>query len=108
MNPNTDNWGHFGGLVTGALLAWLADPVELEPGGCLLFNTRLLHRSGGNKTDRHRRVITLHMASTTCALTADALSEYAFNHVRGKLYDGCLAPVEDATLRLHDRPPIAR
>lgn len=84
-----------------------AIPVELEPGGCLLFNTRLLHRSGGNTTDRHRRVITLHMASSTCALTGDALSEYAFNHVRGALHDGCLQPVEDAGLSLHERPPIA-
>lgn len=77
-----------------------AIPVELEPGGCLLFNTRLLHRSGGNRTDRHRRVITLHMASTTCALTQDALSEYGFNHVRGRLYDGCLQPVASQALKL--------
>ena len=77
-----------------------AIPVELEPGGCLLFNTRLLHRSGGNRTDRHRRVVTLHMASTTCALTQNALSEYGFNHVRGRLYDGCLQPVESQALKL--------
>jgi phytanoyl-CoA hydroxylase len=77
-----------------------AMPVELEPGDCLLFDTRLLHRSGGNRTERHRRVITLHMASTTCALTGAALSEYGFEHVRGRLYEGCLAPVESPSLRL--------
>ena len=75
-----------------------AVPVELEPGDCLLFNTRLLHRSGGNQTDRHRRVITLHMASATCAPTAPGFSEYGFNHVRGRLHEGCLEPVEAQSL----------
>lgn len=96
------NFGAFAaqGVEDNAAFHERAIPVELEPGECLLFNTRLLHRSGGNKTDRHRRVITLHMASTTCAPTAAALSEYGFNHVRGRLYDGCLAPVEAQALKL--------
>lgn len=67
--------------------------LEMQPGECLLFNTRLYHRSGGNETDRHRRVITLHMASTKCRMTGPGITEYAFNHVRGKLYDGGLTPL---------------
>ena len=74
--------------------------LEMQPGECLLFNTRLYHRSGGNETDRHRRVITLHMASTKCKMTGPGLSEYAFNHVRGRLHDGCLTPVEAPPLKL--------
>lgn len=77
--------------------------LTMEPGECLLFNTRLLHRSGGNRTQSHRRVITLHMASTTCEMTGPGLSEYAFNHVRGQLHEGCLQPVESPTLKLENR-----
>ena len=75
--------------------------LEMDPGQCLLFNTRLFHRSGGNKTDRHRRVITLHMASTKCHMTSKGISEYAFNHVRGQLFEGCLKPLEAPPLHLH-------
>ena len=72
----------------------------MQPGECLLFNTRLYHRSGGNQTERHRRVITLHMASTRCKMTGPGLSEYAFNHVRGQLHEGCLTPLENPPLQL--------
>ncbi len=94
------NFGAFAaqGIEDNAEYHERALAVELEPGDCLLFNTRLLHRSGGNQTDRHRRVITLHMASATCAPTAEALSEYGFNHVRGRLHEGCLAPLETQSL----------
>lgn len=77
--------------------------LTMEPGECLLFNTRLLHRSGGNRTQIHRRVITLHMASTTCEMTGPGLSEYAFNHVRGQLHEGCLQPVESPALKLENK-----
>lgn len=73
--------------------------LEMQPGECLLFNTRLYHRSGGNETDRHRRVITLHMASTTCRMEGPRLSEYGFAHVRGRLHEGGLEPVEAPALR---------
>ena len=76
--------------------------LTMQPGECLLFNTRLLHRTGGNTTQRHRRVVTLHMASATCKMTGPALSEYTFNHVRGKTYPGCLQPVERESLALQD------
>ena len=74
--------------------------LSMHPGDCLLFNTRLLHRSGGNRTARHRRVITLHMASSTCQMTGPALSEYGFAQVRGRSYPGCLEPVENPNLKL--------
>ena len=74
--------------------------VNMQPGECLLFNTRLFHRSGGNRTQNHRRVITLHMASTQCKMTEAGLSEYGFAHVRGQTYDGCLQPVENPELKL--------
>jgi phytanoyl-CoA hydroxylase len=68
--------------------------MELSPGDCLLFSTHLLHRSGGNRTNRHRRVITLHMASAKCKPTGSILSEYGFTSVRGRTFEGCLQPVE--------------
>jgi phytanoyl-CoA hydroxylase len=77
--------------------------LSMEPGDCLLFNTRLLHRSGGNRTAGHRRVITLHMASSTCEMTGPALSEYGFAHVRGRTYPGCLEPARNLELKLVHR-----
>lgn len=76
---------------------------ELGPGDCLLFNTRLLHRSGGNRTSAHRRVVTLHMASARCKSEGQALSEYGFTSVRGRTYDGCLQPVEHPPMKLLHR-----
>jgi len=74
--------------------------LSMQPGDCLLFNTRLLHRSGGNRTTGHRRVITLHMASARCEMTGPAFSEYGFAHVRGRTYPGCLEPVEEPEMKL--------
>jgi len=68
--------------------------MDLSPGDCLLFSTHLLHRSGGNRTNRHRRVITLHMASAKCKPTGPTLSEYGFTSVQGRTYPDCLQPVE--------------
>ncbi|MEM7412052.1 MAG: phytanoyl-CoA dioxygenase family protein [Myxococcota bacterium] len=72
--------------------------LELDPGDCLLFHTRLLHRSGGNRTQRHRRVVTLHMANARCKSTGPMLAEYGFTLVRGQTYDGCLQPLENPEL----------
>lgn len=74
--------------------------LEMPAGDCLLFNTRLLHRSGGNRTQRQRRVITLHMASAKCEPTGLQFSEFGFNSVRGRTYEGCLQPVEAPKLKL--------
>lgn len=73
---------------------------ELSPGDCILFSTKMLHRTGGNRTDGHRRVITLHMASARCRPNGPQLSEYAFTSVQGNTFEGCLQPVEDPTLDL--------
>ncbi len=77
--------------------------MDLSPGDCLLFNTHLLHRSGGNRTDRHRRVITLHMASAKCKANGPTLGEYGFTLVRGRTYEGCLKPAESPSLELSHR-----
>lgn len=77
--------------------------LELEPGDCLLFNTRLFHRSGGNRTQGHRRVITLHMASARCKPTGAQFSEFGFTSVRGDIFEGCLQPVAEPDLKLQTR-----
>lgn len=77
--------------------------MNLDPGDCLLFNTRLLHRSGGNRTTGHRRVITLHMASAKCKADGPTLSEYGFVSVRGRTYEGCLQPKAAPAIELAHR-----
>jgi hypothetical protein len=77
--------------------------MEMQPGECLLFNTRLLHRTGGNRTSGHRRVITLHMASAACQMTGPGLSEYGFTLVSGVLHEGGLRPVASPELALTNR-----
>jgi phytanoyl-CoA hydroxylase len=77
--------------------------LELEPGDCLLFHTRLFHRSGGNRTQDHRRVITLHMASARCQPNGAQFSEFGFTSVRGQTFDGCLQPVVEPDLKLQTR-----
>jgi phytanoyl-CoA hydroxylase len=68
--------------------------LDLAPGACVLFHPHLYHRTGGNRTQEHRRVITLHFASAECRPTAKALPrEFGFTSVRGTTYDGCLQPL---------------
>ncbi len=74
--------------------------IEIPAGNCLLFNTRMLHRTGGNRTGRHRRVMTLHMASAKCEPTGPQFSEFGFTSVRGRTYEGCLQPVEAPNLAI--------
>ncbi len=83
--------------------------LELPPGDCVLFSPHTLHRTGGNRTSGHRRVITLHMASAHCKPIADLpLAEYGFTSVRGRTYEGCLQPLERPGLRLATAPSRLR
>ena len=75
--------------------------LDLPPGDCVLFATRTLHRTGGNRTQTHRRVITLHMANAHCKPTTEhPLDEYGFTSVRGQVFEGCLQPQENPCLEL--------
>lgn len=65
-------------------------PVELEPGDALFFHSRLLHRSGPNTTDGHRRVLTVHFASAKCVADGDLLPQLKMRLVRGHEYAGCV------------------
>lgn len=66
--------------------------VELEPGDGIFFHSRLLHKTGGNKTDRHRRVMTVHYASARCQWTTPEPPKTHFNMrlVRGQRHEGCV------------------
>ena len=71
--------------------------LEVQPGHAVLFHSHLLHKTGGNSTDGHRRVLTVHMCSSTCKLVDSdrRIPEFGFRLVRGKNYPGCvLAPDE--------------
>jgi phytanoyl-CoA hydroxylase len=77
--------------------------LALDPGDCVIFHSRTLHRTGGNRTKRHRRVITLHCASARCRPTGDPSLEYGFTSVRGRTYEGCLQPLAAPPLGLGGR-----
>jgi phytanoyl-CoA hydroxylase len=68
------------------------DEVELDmnPGDCLFFHSHLLHKTGANLSKRHRRVITVHYASSKCKLSGDHHQAIKFELVRGQSYNGCI------------------
>jgi phytanoyl-CoA hydroxylase len=64
--------------------------LELEAGDGLFFHSRLLHKTGSNRSDRHRRVLTVHYASSRCRLTGEHHAARGFRLVRGQSYEGCI------------------
>ena len=64
--------------------------LELDPGDCLFLHSRLLHKTGANTSERPRRVMTVHYASSRCRLTGDHPKAIAFRLVRGQSFDGCI------------------
>ena len=64
--------------------------LELETGDCLFFHSRLLHKTGANMSDRSRRVITVHYASSRCRPTGGHNKALSFGLVRGQSYAGCI------------------
>lgn len=64
--------------------------LEMDAGDCLFFHSRLLHKTGANLSDRHRRVMTVHYASAHCKLTGDHHQAIKFDLVRGRSYEGCI------------------
>ena len=52
--------------------------VELNPGDGVFFHSKLLHRTGPNMSERHRRVLTVHYASSRCKLWGDRHSALDF------------------------------
>ncbi len=65
---------------------------EVNPGDCLFFHSRLLHKTGSNlSSDRHRRVMTVHFASSRCRPAGENPYEpIQFRLVRGSSYEGCI------------------
>ncbi len=89
------NAGAFGasGVEGSADMLSKSVTLDLSPGDAVLFHPHLHHHTGGNRTDRHRRVMTLHFASARCrSLTPTQPDVYAFTLVRGSTYPGCLQP----------------
>lgn len=64
--------------------------LDMDPGDALFFHARLLHKTGANLSDRHRRVITVHFASAQCQLTGEHHQAIRFELVRGRNYEGCI------------------
>jgi len=73
--------------------------LEVLPGHAVLFHPRLFHRTGGNTTDGHRRVVTFHFASARCRSNVPIQPDvFAFNLVRGTTHPGCLEPLADRSI----------
>jgi phytanoyl-CoA hydroxylase len=64
--------------------------LEFEPGDCLFFHSRLLHKTGSNRSDRHRRVLTVHYASSKCRPTGEHHQAIQFRLLRGQSHEGCI------------------
>lgn len=91
------NMGSF--HIPGADTAQGAQVLDVKAGDAVLFHSRTWHKSLGNRSDRRRRVITMHAASAACALTKDAeVGEFGMRLVRGKLHDGGLVPPTETSL----------
>lgn len=73
--------------------------LEVKAGDCVLFHPHLLHTTGGNKTQGHRRVLTVHLASAKCKPTG-TIREFGFQLVKGQTYEECLQPVENRDMKL--------
>lgn len=65
--------------------------LDLEPGTGVFFHSHLLHRTGANLSQRHRRVLTVHYASSRCHMT-DGFKHPAldFRLVHGQSHPGCI------------------
>ena len=64
--------------------------LELQPGDGVFFHARLLHKTGSNTSDRHRRVLTVHYASARCRFTGQPDKRLGFRLVRGQEHEGCI------------------
>lgn len=65
--------------------------LELNPGDAVFFHSHLLHKTGSNNSDRHRRVMTVHYASSSCQYLAEnPYPPIQFRLVRGQSYEGCI------------------
>jgi len=74
--------------------------LDLAAGDCVLFSTHLLHRTTGNSTEGHRRVVTLHMANARCKHQGQHFSEFGFTSVQGEIFEGCLKPPSDPSMKI--------
>lgn len=76
--------------------------IEAKAGDAVLFHARTWHKAPGNRSKRHRRVITIHAAAASCRMDGDIdHSEFGFTLVRGRLHEGGLQPWNDAPLDMH-------
>ncbi len=64
--------------------------VNLEPGAGVFFHSQLLHRTGPNATEGHRRVLTMHCASCKCSMQGELLGQMKMRLVRGREYADCI------------------
>lgn len=63
--------------------------LDMAPGDTVLLHPRLLHGSGPNRTQRHRKAITVHFASSACG----------YVDVRGSVQERLAADVQAAATR---------
>lgn len=64
--------------------------VSLKTGSAAFFSGHVLHRSGNNVTERHRRAYVLHYADARSRWLDDPKAANSFLLVLGQEYPGCL------------------
>jgi phytanoyl-CoA hydroxylase len=76
--------------------------LEVAAGDAVFFHSRLWHKTGSNITQRHRRVLTMHLCSARCAMTHEAtIDEFGMTLVRGETHKACLQPTAASRLDLN-------
>lgn len=65
-------------------------PITLRAGSCSFHHSMLLHRSGPNLTDGHRRGLAIHYMSSRSRWTHATLPQPTYPLLRGREYPDCV------------------
>lgn len=65
-------------------------PITLIAGSCSFHHSVLLHRSGPNLTDSHRRGLAVHYMSSRSRWTHPTKTKPTYPLLRGREYEGCV------------------
>ncbi|MEQ9407648.1 MAG: phytanoyl-CoA dioxygenase family protein [Fuerstiella sp.] len=65
-------------------------PIIMSAGSCSFHHSMLLHRSGRNQTDTHRRGLAIHYMSAESRWTHPSLPQPSYLLLRGREYPGCV------------------
>jgi len=65
-------------------------PLVMRSGSCSFHHSKLLHRSGPNRTSTHRRGLAVHYMSARSRWTDSSQQQPDFPLAQGRRYEGCV------------------